>query len=329
MKLILSIATICLAASLIAPAAMAQTTPPAPPPAPLPPHRVQLVAPLSTPYLGINAIDITSDRAKALKLKEERGVEITSVDSESAAAKAGLKEGDVVLEYNGQHVEGWEQLRRLVSETPINREVKIGIWRNGAAQTLTATVGSRKDARAGGETIVIPGAGNSFPFKLDQPLMSMAPSIEIPQFRTFAQNRAIGIFGEPLGQEEQLAEFFGVKSGILIRSVVQGSAAEKAGIKAGDVLTRIDDTVVSSPSEISGALRAAGSRRTFTVTVVRNKKEIALTVTLDSATNMRGGLWKQQDWFDWNQQDWFDLQFPAYHRIVEGTEERVPKIIWQ
>ena len=315
MKLIFSIATICLAASLIAPAAVAQVTPPAAPR----PRTVQIIAPALTPYLGISALDITADRAKALKLKEERGVEITSVDPESAAAKAGLKEGDVVLEFNGQHVEGWEQLRRLVSETPINREVKIGIWRNGAGQTLNATVGSRKDLiDLNGRSLAIPGAGNSFPFKLDPPF---PPSIEIPEFRTFAQNRSIGIFGESLGQEEQLAEFFGVKSGILIRSVVKGSAAEKAGIKAGDVLTRIDDTVVSSPSEISSALLAAGSKRTFTVTVVRNKKEIALTVTLEAATSVRGGLW--------NQDDWFSLQFPAYDRIVQGAEERVAKIIWQ
>src|ERR1017187_7666775 len=309
MKLTVSIATICLAASLIAPAAMAQPAPPAPPT----PRRVQIITALPTPYLGINAVDITSDRAKALKLKDERGVEITSVDAESAAAKAGLKEGDVVLEYNGQHVEGWEQLRRLVSETPINREVKIGVWRNGAAQTLTATVGSRKDARANGEAIVTPLGGNSFRFRIGPaPPPPFPPSIEIPEFRTFAQNRSIGIFGESLGQEEQLAEFFGVKSGILIRSVVQGSAAEKAGIKAGDVLTRIDDTTVSSPSEISSALRAAGSKKTFTVTVVRNKREMTLSVTLDAGTSVRGGL-----------------EFPAYDRIVQGAEERAAKIIWQ
>ena len=294
MKPIFSLATICLAAGLLTPAARAQAAPPAPPR----PHSVQIITPLETPYLGINAVDITSERAKALKLKEERGVELTSVDPESAAAKAGLKEGDVVLEYNGQHVEGWEQLRRLVSETPPHREVKIGIWRSGAAQTLTATVGSHKDPRANGQTIVIPGGGNGFPFKLDVPFAPLPPSIEIPQFRTFAQNRSIGIFGESLGQEEQLAEFFGVKSGILIRSVVQGSAAEKAGIKAGDVLTRIDDTAVASPAEITAALRAAGSKRTFTVTVVRNKKEMALTVTLEAGPSVRGGLWNQESWSD-------------------------------
>ena len=315
MKLIFSIAIICLAAGPIAPAARAQTGPP-----PVQRGRsVQIVTPFLTSYLGINAVDITSERAKALQLKEERGVEVTSVDAESAAAKAGLKEGDVVLEYNAQHVEGWEQLRRLVSETPINREVKIGIWRNGAGQTLNATVGSRKDLiDLNGRSLAIPGAGNSFPFKLDPPF---PPSIEIPEFRTFAQNRSIGIFGESLGQEEQLAEFFGVKSGILIRSVVKGSAAEKAGIKAGDVFTKIDDTVVSSPSEISNALRAAGSKRTFTVTVVRNKKEMTLTVTLEAGPSVRGGLW--------NQEGWFDLQFPAYDGIVQGAEKRGAKIVRQ
>ena len=318
MKLTVSIATICLAASLIAPAAMAQPAPPAPPA----PRRVQIITALPTPYLGINAVDITSDRAKALKLKDERGVEITSVDAESAAAKAGLKEGDVVLEYNGQHVEGWEQLRRLVSETPINREVKIGVWRNGAAQTLTATVGSRKDARANGEAIVTPLGGNSFRFRIGPaPTPPFPPAIEIPEFRTFAQNRSIGIFGESLGQEEQLAEFFGVKSGILIRSVMQGSAAEKAGIKAGDVLTRIDDTVVSSPPEISSALRAAGSKRTFTVTVVRNKKEMTLNVTLEAGTTVRGGMRDREDWFG--------LQFPAYDRIIQSVEEGPAKIVRQ
>jgi membrane-associated protease RseP (regulator of RpoE activity) len=167
--------------------------------------------------------------------------------------------------------------------------------------------------------MVLPNGGYEMPYKFETPMPSMPPSIEIPQFRTFSQNRTIGIFGEPLGQEEQLAEFFGVRSGILIRSVVKGSAAEKAGIKAGDVLTKIDDKTVASPSEITAALRAAGSRRTFTVTVVRNKKEMALTLTLENVTSIRGGLWHIDGWDV--------LPFSAYQRIIQGAEEGVPEII--
>src|SRR5947209_668314 len=95
-------------------------------------------------YMGIGVVDVTAERAKTLNLKEERGVEVTSVVEDGPAAKAGVKEGDVVLDYNGQPVQGTEQFQRLVRETPPGRQVKVGVWRSGAAQTLTATVGERK-----------------------------------------------------------------------------------------------------------------------------------------------------------------------------------------
>ncbi len=104
-----------------------------------------------------------------------------------------------------------------------------------------------------------------------------------------------GIIGEALGQESQLAEFFGVKEGVLVRSVNKDSAAEKAGMKAGDVITRVDDTAISTPQQISGALRPAKNKNTVSVTVIRNKKEMTLTVTPDSNGFYRGGVWDPKD----------------------------------
>src|ERR1700677_2219352 len=95
-------------------------------------------------YLGVNIAEIEANRAKELRLKEDYGVEITRVEENSPAEKAGVKAGDVVLEYNGQRVEGMEQFGRMVRETPPGREVKLTVSRNGATQTLTATLGSRK-----------------------------------------------------------------------------------------------------------------------------------------------------------------------------------------
>ena len=95
-------------------------------------------------YLGVGVAEVTPERAKALKLKEERGAEITSVEADSPAAKAGLKAHDVVLEYNGQRVEGIEQFTRMVRETPAERQVRLTISRDGATQALTATIGQRK-----------------------------------------------------------------------------------------------------------------------------------------------------------------------------------------
>jgi serine protease Do len=251
------------AASLVLPVAFAQQ------------HSQTFVLTGGGSYLGIGGVDITPDRARALNLKEERGVEISSVDPEGPAAKAGLKEGDVVLEFNGQPVEGWAQFRRLVQETPAGRTVKISVWRAGATQSLTAIVGERKN-----QPMII-GPENGWNYNMPViPSMPEMPNIEIPRYGTL-QNPMIGIIGEPLGQEEQLAEFFGVQDGVLVRSVRKGSAAEKAGIKAGDVITRVEDSKVITSAEITRALRNYKSKKTVTMTVVRYKKEIPVTVTLD------------------------------------------------
>ena len=225
-------------------------------------------------YLGIGGLDISPERAKALNLKEERGVEVSSLAEDGPAAKAGVKQGDVVLEFNGQPVEGTAQFQRLVRETPVGRQVKIAVWRSGAAQTLTATVGENRQT-----TVFGPGDGS---WNFSMPEIPAMPNIDIPQFQMNLQNPMLGIVGEPLGREEQLAEFFGVQEGVLVRSVKKGSAADKAGIKAGDVITKVDDSKVATSAEITRALRGLKSRKTFGVTVVRNRKEMPLTVTMES-----------------------------------------------
>src|SRR6266478_9621870 len=126
---------------VISVSAFAQPDPPQPPRPPRAPRVV--VQNAGSSFLGVGVSEIDSERAKALNLKEERGVEVKSVEDDSPAAKAGVKVGDVVLDYNGQRVEGSEQFVRFVRETPVGRAVKLLVSRNGAAQTLTATIASR------------------------------------------------------------------------------------------------------------------------------------------------------------------------------------------
>ncbi len=238
----------------------------------------------SSGYLGIGGLDISPERAKALNLKEERGVEVSSLAEDGPAAKAGIKAGDVVLEFNGQPVQGTAQFQRLVRETPAGRQVKITVWRGGATQTLTATVGENRQAT----TIITPGDGG---WNFSMPEIPAMPNIEIPRFQMSAQNPMLGIVGESLAQEDQLAEFFGVQEGVLVRSVKKGSAAEKAGIKAGDVITKIDDSKVGTSAEITHVLRGLKSKKTFGVTVVRNRKEMPLTVTMETTgSSVRAAL---------------------------------------
>src|SRR5438270_9768514 len=89
-------------------------------------------------YLGVDTRDITHDRVADLHLKEESGVEVTMVDQDAPAGKAGLKEHDVIMTINDQKIEGEEQLRRVIHEIPPGRTVTIGIIRDGQPVTLKA-----------------------------------------------------------------------------------------------------------------------------------------------------------------------------------------------
>lgn len=227
-------------------------------------------------YLGISVADINPDRAKALNLKEDRGAEVKTVEDDSPAAKAGVKVGDVVLEYNSTPVEGTEELERLVHETPAGRQVKLVVWRNGASQTLTAMVGARKAT-----IIQTPQGTFTLPNMPPMPAIPGVPPVEIPRFQMAWQNPMLGIEGESLGEHEQLAAYFGVKDGVLVKWVGKNTPAEKAGIKAGDVIVKVDGAGVTNTREITSQLRGARSRKNVSVTLVRDKKELSITVNLD------------------------------------------------
>jgi len=250
---------------------------PPPPPAPMPSGAVFYLQSGGT-FLGVGVKEMNAERAKALKLKEEYGVEITMVEPGSPAEKAGLKQGDVVLEYNGQRVEGTQQFVRLVRETPPGRTVRLTVFRDGATQTVTATLEERK-----GRTFNVPALP-----KLDDDIrVRIEKEItgamrDVPRVTMSWRAGMLGIEGEAL-KGSQLAEFFGVKDGVLVRSVMKDTPAAKAGLKPGDVIVKVDGRQVEEPRDISAALRAAreASKKTIAVVVVREKKETTVQVTLD------------------------------------------------
>ncbi len=262
MKIGIPVLVSLMAASWVIPAAVGQG-----------PRRANVVTVQrsGTSYLGIGAVEVTSERAKALNLKEDRGVEVAHVEEDSPAAKAGVKTGDVVLEYNGEKVEGVDQLIRFVRETPPGRQVTMVVWRGGSTQNLTMMVAARKN------TIIETPNG---PITVPVPPMPPMPPFEIPRFEMSWQSPLIGIEGESLVPQGQLADFFGVQDGVLVKSVIKNSPAEKAGIRAGDVIVKVDDSKVTSPREITSVLRSNRNKSSFTVTVVRNKKEMPVTVTI-------------------------------------------------
>jgi serine protease Do len=235
----------------------------APAPQPLP-REINIGPSMGGTYLGVNLAEIDSNRAKELKLKEDYGVEITRVEENSPAEKAGIKAGDVVLEYNGQRVEGMEQFGRMVRETPPGREVKLAISRNGANQTLVAVLSSRRSRFA----------VNMPPIEFPNFVMP-----DMPAIYTATRSARLGVEAETLGS--QLAGYFGVKGGVLVRAVLENTPAQKAGMKAGDVITKVDGMEVTAPNELSSAVRAANSKKTYTIELMRDHKPLSVTVTVE------------------------------------------------
>ncbi len=264
--------------SLLAAAACAQPAAAPMPAAPLAPL-MWLAQGMGGSYLGVGVQDVDGDRAKALNLREVRGVELTRVDEEAPAGKAGLKAGDVVMEYNGQRVEGLEQFMRYVRETPAGREVKLLISRGGQTQTVAVTTAKRKPMVArsedGSMRIEIPR------MRMDMPPMPPLPAMgmDIPRPNMSWRSGMLGIEGEAV--EGPLAEFFGTKEGVLIRNIGKGTAAEKAGLKVGDVLTKVDSNAVATPRQITSTIRGLKEKRTFPVVVVREKREMTVSVTVE------------------------------------------------
>jgi serine protease Do len=223
-------------------------------------------------YLGVGVIGLTDDRVRALNLKDDRGVEVKRVTEGSPAAKAGVKEGDVVLDVNGRTSEDVGQFIRSIADTAPGTKVTLGIWRNGSRQSLTATLEERP-------------ANQSFaPEMPDGPIPPMPPMPPMPGSREFpltmGDSPRVGFEGEALSP--QLAEYFGVKEGVLVRTVNARTPAEKAGLKAGDVVVKVDGMTVATPLEITGLVRAS-RKKTITFSVVRNKKEMAIDVDIASA----------------------------------------------
>ncbi|MBI1940243.1 MAG: PDZ domain-containing protein, partial [Acidobacteria bacterium] len=230
--------------------------------------------------LGLGIADVDAEKAKELKLPGEYGALVKRVEDDSPAAKAGIQKDDVILEFAGERVHSAAQLQRLVRETPAGRNVTLVVSRAGQARTVALKLEKRE-----GHFAFAPGGIHMAPPIAATPVV---PEFEFKlpdhDFLWFAGGSRLGISGDEL--TTQLAEYFGVKQGkgVLVREVVVGSAAEKAGLKAGDVIVRVDDEEVPNVSKLRRALgQRRDEKRTAKLTIVRDRKEQTLTAELEPA----------------------------------------------
>ena len=224
------------------------------------------------------------------------GALVQEVREDSAAAKAGIKKGDIITDFDGEHVRSARHLSRLVAETPEGRTVKTAVLREGKRVDLSVTPESGEHAgrrierefelaapgpdmfarRPGADEWMGPGPG-SRKFFYDVHPKGGGPG----GFGWFPGDRVrLGVGIEEL--TPQLAEYFGTKDGVLVTSVEPETPAAKAGLKAGDVITSVNGKPISDGGQLIEAVQSADDGAEVSVGYVRDKKPATAKATLEA-----------------------------------------------
>jgi serine protease Do len=251
-------------------------------------------------YLGVYLEEVTPDRVKELGLSEERGAIVMKVVAGSPAEKAGLKENDVIVSFNGNRVDSVRGMQRLLSETPPDRNVSLEVMRGGARQSIAAMLSKKTQNFA----FATPDLNGQWQFgeesrkrtdedrkRLEELLRRNQEGFKNnPDFGNFSfvnpgefallRGRRLGVGVESL--TPQLADYFGVKEGrgLLITQVGEGSPGSKAGLKAGDVIIAIDNEQIDGVNALLSAL-SKKEEGVVAIKIIRNRAEQTVNVTLE------------------------------------------------
>jgi serine protease Do len=223
--------------------------------------------------LGVTIRDLTGEDVSRQDLTDPSGAYVERVREGSAAAGAGFQAGDIVLSFDSERVRSARQLARLVDETPPGRQIEVTVLRADSRLTLgvAPTEAQSAVARAG-------ALAQGRRFRLEMPNLNIRPFTgrdDILPLLPFSTNQ-LGVSVQEL--TGQLGEYFGAADGVLVTSVSSGTPAEAAGLKAGDVITKVGDATVGSVGDLRRRLGEASVE--VAVTIVRERQEQTVTVTL-------------------------------------------------
>jgi serine protease Do len=244
-------------------------------------------------YLGVKVRDINDEEMGTLKLKEPHGAMILSVDHDAPAGKCGLRERDVILQMNGQVVEGKDQLWRMLRETPPGRTITLTISRDGQQMSITTQTANAETVgrEAWEQHMTVADPASSAPAANESRSANVPPQgngfFSSSTSRTHAfigvltpSSSYTGATVETMGP--QLEEFFGAQgAGLLVHSVDANSPAASAGLRAGDVVLRANSVIVSTTGEWAKLMHENRGKK-VSVVVLRDKKEQTLTLIPDS-----------------------------------------------
>src|SRR5271165_4336271 len=262
-------------------------------------------------YLGVHIDQVTPQTVSALKLPEPGGALITYIDQDGPACRAGLKNNDVVIEFNGTKVQSPDQLQEMIHSTAAGKTVNLTVFRDGQKKYINVTLGARPNAVAHAQGFVAPRP----PVAFTAPTMASPafPDIDVPSFVALASRN--GLVVESLCP--QLSDYFGVPhgQGVLVRSVEKGSPADAAGLKAGDVIVKVNNEPVHDLADWHRAMRGRAGK--IPIAVVRDKRE--QTVVLNAASSGDTSRLPDLDWKG------FEGQMQAFQQEMEKVRPEIER----
>jgi serine protease Do len=205
-------------------------------------------------YLGVTLGEITPAIAQAVGYDGKQGVLVNDLArNDSPAAKAGLRSGDVIVEFDGKTVTSPKQLTEMVVDTPVGKTVPVKYVRDGRVLSATIMLGERPQANAPDREENFEEEGS---FKLGITTQNVTPEI---------------------AREQKLK----IGTGVIIRNVQPGSPAAEAGLQAGDVIHRINRIPVQNSRDLAEAMRVLKNQREVVIQVENQGQLRFVTVTIE------------------------------------------------
>lgn len=190
-------------------------------------------------WLGVRIQSISEDIASTLGVEENKGALVASVEKGSPADKAGIKDGDVILMFDGKDVMTMRGLPRLVAQAPIGKSVPVEILRDGAQQTISVEIGRLAEGS---------------PKEADDAAQDGNKN-DNPDSDSGGENGLSGVSVEPVSDELRLKYGLGVgASGLVVTAVDPASPAAKKNVSEGDVIVEVAQDKVSSVEDLAKAI---------------------------------------------------------------------------
>ncbi len=198
-------------------------------------------------WLGVSIQEVTPELAKSFGLKEKKGALVAQVVSGSPAEKAGIEQGDVIMEFDGKEVANSKDLPRIVASNPVGKAVTVKLWRNGKVLDRQVNVGEMEEKAA--------------------------------VARTPSTKKSLGITVQNVTPE--IAKGLGLKkdAGVVVTRVENGSPAADAGIQTGDVIQEVNRKPVKNVEDFVEKVEKAKDQDNILLFLQRGQNNLFAALT--------------------------------------------------